>query len=297
LLKIKEALRKKIRGSNHPDHNKIDLVSEGIPRDDIQKVSEPDPPSSSLEPFQTSFKKPSKVRRSVLRFDASAIGVSEIASQYYCEKQVELKRIFGEERTEEMSIGTFAHGLLLKDTEKIDRKKLMKKIASGESVFAREMHLKAKFHGNMIRGITDGVIFEDGRPVLLLEHKFSANLRLYDAQQVQAGIYCYLLQLMGFDTSRLKYAIVKAGREEKENEELLNIYSKILAHPNKTKLEVPLGTSNAVVYIRRFDSAKVSGNLSWAMRYWLKEREAVPTPHAGKCRVCQFKEKCEFSLA
>ncbi|MCH8023051.1 MAG: hypothetical protein IH932_04830, partial [Thaumarchaeota archaeon] len=87
LVKIKDALRKKITGSIRLDPSKIDIVSEPIPQDDILKVTEPDPSSPGLATFQTSFKKRSKKRRGVLRFDLDAVGVADLASQYYCEKQ------------------------------------------------------------------------------------------------------------------------------------------------------------------------------------------------------------------
>ena len=47
-----------------------------------------------------------------LRFKSKFLTVSEIANQYYCEKQVEMRRIHGEEETIEMQLGKEAHNLL-----------------------------------------------------------------------------------------------------------------------------------------------------------------------------------------
>jgi hypothetical protein len=44
-----------------------------------------------------------------LRFSRSAVVVSDVAGQFYCEKKVEMQYRFGKVETPAMSVGTKAH--------------------------------------------------------------------------------------------------------------------------------------------------------------------------------------------
>ncbi|MBS7655977.1 hypothetical protein KEJ50_05710 [Candidatus Bathyarchaeota archaeon] len=93
----------------------------------------------SLERFNQLAKEIAMQEEGNLRFKAKFIPVHKVAEQYYCEKKVEMKYIYGEEETLEMKLGKKAHELLLKDAVAIKREELWRKIFSGKPVNVREM--------------------------------------------------------------------------------------------------------------------------------------------------------------
>ena len=80
----------------------------------------------------------------ILRFERSAIVASDVASQFYCEKKVEMRYVYGKIETESKRIGTEAHSLLTKESGKVNRQSLWEKIYSDKPVFALEMFLLAE---------------------------------------------------------------------------------------------------------------------------------------------------------
>jgi len=251
----------------------------------------------SLVRFDQLIREIAAKEESRLRFKANVLVVSEIAQQYYCEKKVEMNRTHGEEETFEMKLGKEAHELLLKETVKVKREELWRKIYSGKPVAAREMLLLGKHNGVIIAGVADAVVFYGGFPIFLFEHKFSNKQVPFIDHHVQAELYCYLLHLMGWDTSKLKYALVIAPPKCRDDKELRKISSYVLQQPREEKLRVKLQTGNANIYINGFDMRKTINELDWALGFWTQERPAKPTTKIGKCAACQqFKEICESSL-
>jgi hypothetical protein len=80
-----------------------------------------------------------------LRFDRSAVSVSDIAEQYYCEKKLEMEYLHGEVETEAKTTGTEAHEKLIEDAVEIKREALWKKIYGEEPVLAVEMFILGKY--------------------------------------------------------------------------------------------------------------------------------------------------------
>jgi len=237
----------------------------------------------------------SAIEERVLRFKSKLVAVSEIAAQYYCEKKVELRRIHGEEETPEIKEGKVAHDLLLKDTVQASREEILRKVFSGEPVMVREMPLLGKHNNVIIDGMADAVLLLGGDPVLLLEHKSSKRSIPFSGHHVQAGLYCHLLNLMGWDTSRTKYALVMAPPECREDGALREIPQYILKHRGERKLMLKLQSGCANIYIYDFDPKKTVDDLNWALDFWKGQRSAVPTKKHGKCMVCQFNKLCTAS--
>jgi len=250
----------------------------------------------SLERFYQLATEVAEKEESNLRFKARFLMVSEIAQQYFCEKKVEMDRIHGEEETPEMRLGKDAHELLLKDTVRVKLEELWRKIYSGKPVCPREMTLLGKHNGIIIAGLADAVFFYGGAPFFLFEHKFTSRQVPFKDQHVQAGLYCYLLHLMGWDTSKLKYTLVIAPPKCRDDKELRRIPSYVLQQPKEGKLKVKLQAGNANIYVNSFDMKKVIDDLNWALGFWTEERPPKPTMKIGKCATCQFKEICGSSL-
>jgi len=229
------------------------------------------------------------------RFGAKVLAVSEIASQYYCEKAVELGRIHGKRETPEMKIGGDAHEILLKDAIRAKREKILREIYSGKPVGVREMPLIGKHGDAVIVGITDAILFSKRLPVLLVEHKFSMKHVPFASHHVQARLYCYLLYLMGWNIDQLKYAIVMASPSLEDDPELRRIPLHVMWSSKEERMLVKLARGNAHVYINSFDIDKAVADLDWALGFWRKLRRPVPTKKSAKCKVCEFGDECDSS--
>ena len=228
-----------------------------------------------------------------LRFGAKFLSVSEVATQYFCEKKVEMERRYGREETPEMRIGREAHELLLRDAVRVERKQALQKIYSGKPVLLREMTLLGKHRNIIIVGLVDAVFFLKRYPLLLFEYKFSSRQIPFRDHHVQARLYCYLLNLMGWDTSRLKYALVMAPQELISDTRLRKIPLEVLKQPGLDKFKIKAEKGDVNIYINRFNIEEAVGELEWAMGFWKQKREAVPTKKPAKCSSCEYREKCE----
>ena len=231
-----------------------------------------------------------------LRFGLPAVAASSIAAQYYCEKKVELGQTLGREETPEMRLGIEAHERLLEGTIKTKRERVWRHIASGVATMVREMLLLGKYKDIIIGGVADGIYFDEGTPKILVEYKFTKSQRPWRDYHVQARVYCLLLHLMGFNTERLKYALILAPPECKERKELKEIVKAILSNPGKDMMEVKVNEVVARIYVADFEMNRAMQDLDWALGFWKMEREATPTRKAGKCAICEFKQTCPNSI-
>ena len=231
---------------------------------------------------------------SSLRFDRSFILASDIAQQYFCEKGVEMQYLYGDVETEEKSIGTEGHEKLLEDSVKIKRQELWKKIYGKKPVFALEMLLLAKYKDVVLVGRPDSVLFQNGYPLIVFEYKFSKSGTAYRTHHVQAGTYGILLNSMGFDTSRLFYAVVIADPRTRNDKDLKRKVIDAVAKngPKEAILEVGYAT----VHLHKFNQAEAERDLDWAAEFWKKTREAVMTSNPNKCMKCGHKVECDKSI-
>lgn len=246
-----------------------------------------------LESLDALFKELEQNQEQVkrLRFGRSVIVASDIAAQFYCEKKVEMEYLHGEVETEAKSIGTEAHEKLTEGSVKVKREQLWRDIYSDKPMFALEMLLLAKYGDVLLAGKPDSVLFMRGFPRLLFEYKFSKSAVDYLSYHVQAQTYCILLENMGFDTSKLFYAIVVADPATKGSRELRQaVVSTVLKGGLK---EATHSVDGAKVYVCKFNRANTGKNLDWAVEFWRKSREAEPTKNQNKCVRCEYQAKCE----
>jgi len=145
--------------------------------------------------------------------------------------------------------------------------------------------------------MADAVCFYKTYPIALFEHKFSRKPVPFNDHHVQAQVYCYLLQRMGFDVSRLRYVLVMAPPQCDGSDELRRIPSHVFKHPREEVLALGLPCGKVNIYVNRYVQDKIVRDLEWALGFWKMERSAKPTTKAGKCQACAFKVTCEFSLA
>jgi len=248
---------------------------------------------TQLEGFDSLLKelKQNREQTGRLRFGRYMIVASDIAEQFYCEKKVEMEYFYGEVETEAKNMGTEAHEKLTEDSVKVKREELWRKIYGTKPVFALEMFLLAKYGDVLLAGKPDSVLFARGFPLVVFEYKFSRSSEAYLSYHVQAQTYGVLLENMGFDTSRLFYAIVVADPKTKGNRELRqNVVNTVISNDPK---EAVHSISDAKIYFDKFNRLIAEKDLAWALEFWSKSREAQPTSNQNKCARCEYQAKCE----
>jgi hypothetical protein len=130
-----------------------------------------------------------------------------------------------------------------------------------------------------------------GFPLVVFEYKFSQSSVAYPTYHVQAQTYGLLLQNMGFDTSRLFYAIVVADPKTKGSKELRhNVIRTVVANRSRAALH---SIDDAKIYVNKFDPACAEMDLQWALEYWKQAREAKPTNNQSKCGKCEYQVQCQ----
>ena len=226
-----------------------------------------------------------------LRFNRCTIRASDVAGQYYCEKKIEMGYLYGEVETETKNQGTEAHENLLKGSEAVGQEDIWKSVYGKEPVLALEWLLLAEYKDVFLTGQPDAVLFENGIPQVIFEYKFSRSKRIYPSHHVQAGFYGLLLKSVGFDTSKLFYAIVVADRRARDDPDLKdNVFEAVMKNGLKKTI---LPIDNAVIYLNKFDSEEAKTSVDWAIQFWKAQREAISTSNRNKCRVCEYEEECK----
>ena len=226
-----------------------------------------------------------------LRFNKSFVIASDVASQFYCEKKVEMQYLLGRVETEAMSIGTAAHEKLTEDSVKVKRQELWQKIYGPQQVFALEMFLLAKYNEVLLAGKPDSVLFASGFPLVVFEYKFSQSSVDYPSYHVQAETYGVLLENMGFDTSKLFYAIVVADPKTKGSRQLRQFV--VLSLKAYGLKEGAFSVPDAKIYVVKFNREIANKNLNWALAFWENSRKAQLTDNPNKCLRCKYKTDCQ----
>jgi CRISPR/Cas system-associated exonuclease Cas4 (RecB family) len=226
-----------------------------------------------------------------LRFNSRLIVASDIAEQFFCEKKVEMQYLHGDVETEAKTVGTEAHEKLLQDSVRIRRKELWHRIYGKRPVFALEMLLLAKHKDVVLAGRPDSVLFQNGFAMIVFEYKFTKSRIAYMTHHVQARTYGLLLRNMGFDTSRLFYAIVTADPEARHDKQLKQkVVNAIIKNGPKENV---LRVQNAEIHFHRFKEADAEKDLGWAMEFWMNSRKAIHANNPNKCKNCEYKMECD----
>ena len=212
-----------------------------------------------------------------------------MAAQFYCEKKVELQYIYGTIETKSKRLGTEAHLLLTKESGKVNRQCLWEKIYSSKPVFALEMFLLAKYGDLFLACKPDSVLFRNGYPLALFEYKFSKASIAFPSYYVQAqhiSYYSIRWVLMWIVCFMQFYSWPKdQGNSEFRARQVISNRSKIAIH----------SIEGGKIYINRFNSVCAEMDLTWALEFGSKKREAKATNNPSKCDKCEYKFQCQQS--
>ncbi|MEJ2241936.1 MAG: PD-(D/E)XK nuclease family protein [Candidatus Bathyarchaeota archaeon] len=228
--------------------------------------------------------------KELLRFDRCTIRASDVAGQYYCEKKIEMKYLYGDVETETKNQGTAAHEKLLEGAEIVDQESLWKTVYGKEPVLAMEWLLLSEYEDVILTGQPDSVLFENGEPLVIFEYKFSRRKKVCPSHHVQAGFYGILLKNLGFNIEKLFYAIVVADRKLKCNPDLKDTVLNAVRNIEPRNVVIPI--ENAIIYFNKFDEKQAKASVEWAIKFWKNQREAISTQNPYKCRICEYEQRC-----
>lgn len=162
--------------------------------------------------------------------------------------------------------------------------------------------MAAGFGKLVLAGVPDAVVFQKGKPTFVLELKTTRRdaTILYDGQRAQAAIYGLLLELIGFDCSDLRLAVVKLRREtpmpESEKAKFLETITSTLVSGNDLGQVASASKNQVVVHSIPYMRDEASRTVLRTEGYWLGERNPVPATNPNKCRACEFRQVCPSSL-
>jgi hypothetical protein len=232
------------------------------------------------------------------RHGSSFVSVSSIAEQFYCEYKVENGFALGEIPTEAKDVGTALHDELL-PTEKISAKEFVK-LVSGKEPSMAVLSVWGYIGGLKLLGTPDHIIWKEGKPLWLVELKTTKGdvAPLWEDQENQARIYGLLLDLMGFDCSRMKLAVVRLKSGDLDDEQrrqwILRVSSALLENKSEEMESKYAGTMK--FHVLRHDRSLAAKAVNSKAGYWLGAREPTSSMSVGKCRACEYHSVCPKTL-
>ena len=233
-----------------------------------------------------------------LRHNTKFVAVSSIANQFYCEYKVENEFAIGEIPTEAKETGTSLHDELMPTVE-ISRSEFAKMVGRKKPSLG-VLRVWGEAQGIRLVGMPDHITWAEGRPLWLVELKTTRGdpSPLWEDQENQARIYGLLLELMGFDCSRLRLSVVRLrtdGLDEAERREWIVRVSDALLADKVGELEAKYrGTMKA--HLLRHDRRLAEAAVAAKAGYWLNQREPTSSTSIGKCRACEYSSVCPRSL-
>jgi len=233
------------------------------------------------------------------RHGRTFVAVSTIASQFYCEYKVENEAAFGEVPTEAKDTGTDLHNELIPQ-KPITEKEFVELVSRKEPSYA-VLNVWGTVGGLRLVGTPDHIVWSEGRPLWLVELKTTKGdpTSLWPDQMNQVRIYGLLLELMGFDCSRLRLALVRLRAGELTDDDRRLWMERVSTHLESGNVaELEARYRNAMrVHLLEHDRAAAEACVEEKQGYWLGDREATSSTSAGKCRTCEYSAVCPKSSA
>ncbi|MGP8125788.1 MAG: PD-(D/E)XK nuclease family protein [Nitrososphaerales archaeon] len=232
------------------------------------------------------------------RHYTSFVAVSAIAGQFYCEYKVENEFAFGEIPTEAKDTGTELHDELIPQVE-IPKEQFVKLVERKKPSFA-VLRVWGSVGGLRIIGMPDHIVWSEGRPLWLVELKTTRGDpgSLWPDQMNQIRIYALLLDLMGFDCTRLGLALVRLRTEGLSEEQRRLWVERVSDHLRSGRVgELEAEHKNTMkVHVLSHDRSAAQASVMEKRGYWLGEREPTSSTSVGKCRACEYNSVCPKSL-
>ena len=232
------------------------------------------------------------------RHGTAFVAVSAIAGQFYCEYKVENSFALGEVPTEAKEIGTEMHDELIPGVE-VTAKDFVELVSKKKPSYA-VLRVWGTVGGLRVIGMPDHIVWSEGRPQWLVELKTTRGdpAPLWEDQENQARIYGLLLDLMGFDCSKLRLAVVRVKTDEMSVDDrrrwTLRVSEALMAGKT-SELELEYGGSMKV-HLMAHERRTATAAIMAKGAYWTGEREPTSSLSVGKCRACEYNSVCPKSL-
>ncbi len=240
-----------------------------------------------------SIHKSIKESENTLKFGKGAIGVSDIAQQYFCEKELELDYEYPQEQTKAMKIGGEGHenitSLALPVTIEQAIKDALVKRNKPKCIY--EFAVAWIYKKVPILGNVDEVWFQNGKAISIIERKFTNSLIPYPSHQVQARLYCLGLDDMGFNTSTTTYTIMLF---KNKCHDCVNLADRSCSIFRSTHDYYKCKNSEVKQFTCEFSKTKALEELNWALDFWLNQRNATSSNNHNKCNACRQRDNCEY---
>jgi PD-(D/E)XK nuclease superfamily len=234
-----------------------------------------------------------------LRHGSAFVGVSTLASQFYCEYKVENEFAFGEVPTEAKETGTELHDELVPTVE-MTTYDFAKLVSRKEPSYA-VLNVWGTVGGLRMVGTPDHIVWSEGRPLWLVELKTTKGdpKPLWEDQENQARVYGALLDQMGFDCSALRLAVVRMKTDALSDEEKKGWAVRVSEALMKGKVTELEAEHAGTLKVHRLTHDRRLAEMAIAAKrgYWIGEREPTSSTNAGKCRGCEYRDVCVRSLA
>ena len=232
------------------------------------------------------------------RHGTALVGVSALAEQFYCEYKIENEFALGEVPTEAKEKGTALHDELIPGVEVTAES--FARLVSGRKPSYAVLRVWGTVGGLRLVGMPDHIVWSAGKPLWLAELKTTSGdpTPLWEDQENQVRIYGLLLDLMGFDCSKLRLAVVRVKAvelSEDERKRWITAVSDALMSGKTAELEskhAGLMKVHAFAHNRRAAAAVVMAKAG----YWTGQREPTSSTSFAKCRACEYNSVCTKSL-
>ena len=236
--------------------------------------------------------------KSEFRHGVPFVGVSTLAEQFYCEYKVENEFELGEVPTEAKEAGTALHDELIPG-EEVSAEDFAELVGRKKPSFA-VLRVWGEAAGLRLVGMPDHIVWSERRPLWLVELKTTRGdpTSLWEDQASQVMVYGLLLDLMGFDCSSLRLALVrlKAGElSDDDRRRWVERVSSALMQGRVAELESGHGGAMKV-HMLDHDRAGAVAKVADKMGYWTGERDPTSSTSIGKCRACEYRAACPKSL-
>jgi len=243
-----------------------------------------------LEKYQ-SVRSGLSANKGKLKFGRSSVNISSIARQFYCEKELELSLIKPLPQTARMINGGSGHQQISSRGEALNPEQAIIEAAAPrrENICIYEFDIAWIFEGVPILGKIDEAWFKEHNVQMVVERKFSNNLKVYKTHHIQAQLYCLGLGEMGFTSANCQYRIEILKSSCTGCEYLADLTCPMLAG----SFFPPVLKGREYMLPFGYAPELITGELEWALDYWLGKREAIPTQNKTKCLACRYKASCD----
>ena len=232
----------------------------------------------------------------ILRHGVERVYISSLASQLYCENKLDFDIINQPESNTQQIKGNEIHDALI-PMEETSIEKIIEQIENKIEIIAI-FPVYFDFKGVKISGITDGILFRDGKPIYLFEIKTTNGSidKIWPGELFQAELYSHALEFMGFDIRNLSIIIPKV-KQEIDKESLIKIMINTIDNAKRGRKSIKLPNRPIRIHVIKYSSIsklEFELTLNKLISFWRDNRTPNHSGNPAKCKSCPYTAECNF---